>query len=87
MIKRPKRYSWDEGYDDLVEYKKKFGHVNVEKYDWSLGAWVKLQHSKYSALMKGDTTRGDLTEEQIKKLKDVGFVFDIEKKEKRTSTR
>ena len=75
---RRARRTWDECYAELIKYKKKFGHANVSQYEWELGSWVNLQRSNYSSMKKGKYG-GGLTEEQINKLKEVGFLFDAKR--------
>lgn len=55
----------------LIEFKKERGHCNVPA-KWagnrSLGAWVSIQRSQYK--------KGKLSSERIKKLENIGFVWD-----------
>ncbi|MFI5219590.1 MAG: Helicase associated domain protein [Bacteroidia bacterium] len=69
---------WEKPYRKLVEFKEKFGHVNVSTYDAeykSLGSWCTGQRRKYK--------RNELLPEQIKQLEEIGFQWDghFERKE------
>jgi len=57
---------WEKRYEELRNFKKRFGHCNVSKHtgDYvSLGIWVRDQRIR----------KGKLSAEQIKKLDRVGF--------------
>ena len=68
---------WDARYEALIEYRKRFGHVNVPwqwKEDVALAQWVNSQRKKYKDLMDGK--RNNLSDEQINRLNLIGaFVF------------
>ncbi|KAL7467381.1 hypothetical protein ACHAXS_007623 [Conticribra weissflogii] len=65
---------WDARFEDLVQFKARFGHANVP-WQWKenipLAQWVNSQRKKYKDLMDGK--RNNLTEDQITKLNDIGF--------------
>jgi hypothetical protein len=65
-----KKALWEEMYQALVEYKKKFGDCKVPD-DWpenpKLGTWVSNQR----------TRKEQLTSDRIKKLDGLGFVWDV----------
>lgn len=74
---------WDSRFSDLLDYKNRFGHVNVP-WQWKenipMAQWVNSQRKKYKDLMDGK--RNNLTEEQINKLNELGeclscFLFEI----------
>jgi len=76
--KRKGEHSWLQKYNELLEYKKEFGHVDVPtKYveNKALGRWVSTQRAQYKFLQTGK--KSQLTEERLRKLKAVGFVFDL----------
>jgi hypothetical protein len=61
---------WEEMFTKLKEYKNKRGDCNVSKHrteNKQLGLWVSRQRSNYR--------KGQLTEERIKRLEDIGFVW------------
>ncbi len=63
--------SWDEWFGKLVAFKERFGHCNVQagwKEDPSLASWVDRQRLRQK--------KSDLTDEQIRRLEDLGFVWD-----------
>ena len=62
--------TWDERFTELKKYKKKYKHCNVSRRDGSLGSWVSIQRSAYN--------NKKLTEEKIKKLESMGFVWEID---------
>ena len=64
--------SWDIVYDALVEFKEKFNHFpnGAEDYDGlKLGQWCKNQRALYR--------QGNLSEEQINKLEEIDFPWDL----------
>lgn len=64
---------WEARFEDLLQYKERFGHANVP-WQWKenipLAQWVNSQRKKYKELLDGK--RNNLTEEQIAKLNDIG---------------
>ena len=61
--------SWDESFQALLDYKEKTGDPHVPSdfpQDRALAAWCRRQR----------TNQAKLSEEQLKKLKDIGFAFD-----------
>merc|ERR1712238_537564 len=68
----PKK-SWEERFQELVEYKSQNGHVKVPQLYPVLGNWVKRQRKEVSHLKRGLPTT--ITAKQIEKLKSVGFIF------------
>ncbi len=70
---RVKRTAWDEWYDLCMEYQKEFGHINPRHDEVYKGKhianWCTMQRKLYS------TKR--LPNEQIEKLKAIGFEFVI----------
>ena len=69
---------WDDRYEALIQYRKRFGHVNVPwqwKENVALAQWVNSQRKKYKDLLDGK--RNNLTDEQINRLNLIGtFAFD-----------
>ncbi|KAL3802120.1 hypothetical protein HJC23_010876 [Cyclotella cryptica] len=57
---------WEERFKQLVEYKHETRGTN-QKPSLALGRWIVSQRNKYKA--------GQLTEERIKKLEGIGFVW------------
>ena len=70
------RKSWEERFAELMEFKKKFGHTIVPQCSSQLGEWVHSQRKNYKLLKKGKIV-GGLTADRVKKLSEVGFVFDL----------
>lgn len=70
--------TWAQNYSKLVEYKHKFGHCNVPKDDeeyTSLWMWTYYQKQMYNKRTLGKPH--PMTDERIKKLEDIGFVWSI----------
>lgn len=67
---------WNRRFQELVDYKKRFGDSNIPK-EWpenkSLGAWVATQRKMYKALVSGE--RSSLTPERRMALENIGFVW------------
>ncbi|CAB9524746.1 helicase [Seminavis robusta] len=67
---------WNRRFEELLEYKKRFGDCNVPK-EWpenkSLGAWVATQRKNYKAMLSGE--RSSLTNERRTALENIDFVW------------
>jgi len=65
---------WDDRFQTLLDYKGRFGNVNVP-WQWkehvALAQWVNSQRKKYKDLLEGK--RNNLSEEQINRLTSIGF--------------
>lgn len=63
--------SWDDKFEELIDYKKTHGHCNVKRdqNNSQLAMWVQSQRQRKKQLSK----------EQIKKLNDVGFIWNTNK--------
>ena len=67
-------HRWQEGFDRLVAYKSEHGNVNVPRRyvtndGYKLGRWADNKRTFLSM--------GKLSEEQIKQLEDLGFVWNV----------
>mmetsp|Transcript_20583 Transcript_20583/g.36998 ORF Transcript_20583/g.36998 Transcript_20583/m.36998 type:complete len:485 (-) Transcript_20583:972-2426(-) len=65
---------WDERFQTLLDYKRRFRNVNVPwqwKENVALAQWVNSQRKKYKDLLEGK--RNNLSEEQINRLNSIGF--------------
>lgn len=51
------------------------GNTLVPHANFGLGAWAKRQQVQYTLYCKGDGTKSDLTEERVRLLNDLGFVW------------
>ena len=51
------------------------GNTLVPHANFGLGAWVKRQQVQYTLYSKDDGTKSDLTEERVRLLNDLGFVW------------
>ena len=72
----PKKRTWEESYQLLVEYKNRHGHTLVKQQDGHLGQWVHDQRTKYRIYQQGQQGR-TLSQDQLSKLIDIGFVFNV----------
>ena len=58
---------WDENYRELKKYFIKNGDSNIDIRLSGLGVWTDRQRVRFR--------KGDLSEDQIKKLKKINFIF------------
>ena len=68
--------AWDTRFEDLLEFKRRYGHVNVPwqwKENVSLAQWVNSQRKKYKDL--GDGKKNNLSNEQIDRLNSIGEIM------------
>ena len=65
--------TWDDRFQELLEFKNEYGDVNVPQKYGSLGGWVQRQRKEYVAMKDGK--KHNMTKEKLEKLKSVGFVF------------
>lgn len=69
---------WDERMNDLIEYKKAYGHCNVPSNypsNRQLAVWVKRQRRQYKFFLDGKPS--SMTEERIASLENVGFEWEL----------
>lgn len=72
------RPAWDIRFNELLEYKTKFGHCKVPQHykdNKSLGKWVAKQREQYKRHLKGEHTF--LTPLRLEKLNEAGFVWSM----------
>ena len=73
----PDKASFDKRYDDLVAFKKEFGHCNVTRSGYkgisSLGDWCSAMRNAYRRKQNGDKIRVNLSQERIERLEEIGF--------------
>ncbi len=62
--------TWDQRFEQLLQFKEEFGHVRVPRQHQGLGKWIAEQRLKYRLYTQGQST--NMTSDQIKKLNDVG---------------
>jgi hypothetical protein len=68
----PSKLSWEENFEALKEYKKNYGDCNVPRHraeNKQLAQWVSTQRLNYR--------RGNLAEDRIKRLEDIGFLWEL----------
>ena len=76
----PQGNSWNDRYNQLVEYKNEHGNCLVpQRYskNKALGKWVAKQRTQYR--LRSEGKHSHLTEERIKLLDEVGFVCSVKK--------
>eukprot|EP00978_Attheya_sp_CCMP212_P015994 scaffold41572_cov51-Attheya_sp.AAC.2 len=72
--KRKKKYSsWDDSFQELVDFKNINGHAHVPQKAGPLGSWVSCQRTHYRLLKEGKYTQ--LTSDKCEKLESIGFEF------------
>jgi len=84
FIPHKQTLSWDKRYEELVEFKAKFGHCKVPRLYGTLGKWVSDQRIKYKKNQEGLKT--NLTPERTQKLINLGmiwYIFKLKSKEER----
>jgi len=70
--------SWVTNYEKLVQYKKEHGDCNIPRTyqkDRKLANWIWIQRQK----KRGKSAYSPLTEDQLKSLNKIGFVWDSRK--------
>lgn len=76
---------WDQRFQDLKDFHKKFGHSNVTKKDGeeytSLASWCRMQRTAYNCKMRGGQGMSKrITPERIQKLESIGFRWESTEK-------
>mmetsp|Transcript_25603 Transcript_25603/g.56016 ORF Transcript_25603/g.56016 Transcript_25603/m.56016 type:complete len:521 (-) Transcript_25603:11-1573(-) len=69
-----KQKSWEERFEELLQYKESAGHCIVPQSTPGLGEWVHRQRKDYKALKEGKPSK--MTAERAIQLGEAGFVFD-----------
>eukprot|EP00980_Cylindrotheca_fusiformis_P002630 scaffold618_cov130-Cylindrotheca_fusiformis.AAC.34 len=64
--KDKRRFSWDESYQKLFEFKKRHGHLVIPRSEPHLGGWAHHVRHDYSRLKRG--LKSSLTQEKLAKL-------------------
>eukprot|EP00978_Attheya_sp_CCMP212_P047661 scaffold422966_cov52-Attheya_sp.AAC.1 len=72
FILRPPSH-WDQRLQDLLDFKKIYGHTNVPKRDGPLGQWVSRQRTQCRLFKEGK--KSHLTVDRREKLESIGFAF------------
>eukprot|EP00550_Attheya_septentrionalis_P008417 CAMPEP_0198282538 /NCGR_PEP_ID=MMETSP1449-20131203/2325_1 /TAXON_ID=420275 /ORGANISM="Attheya septentrionalis, Strain CCMP2084" /LENGTH=327 /DNA_ID=CAMNT_0043978813 /DNA_START=503 /DNA_END=1482 /DNA_ORIENTATION=- len=73
FICRPTGPPWDQRFQELVDFKKIYGHTNVPTSSGQLGSWVNNQQHQYHRYKEGK--QSPLTNDKREKLESIGFVF------------
>jgi hypothetical protein len=72
------RKTWDERFEDTLDFIRLHGHSVVPQATPGLGEWVHTQRVEYKKLQLGK--KSAMTAERALKLVTIGFVFDAQKK-------
>ena len=81
--RKSEQFCFDNGFNDLQEYKEKHGHCNVaEKDDRRLYSWCYKIRNTVTRVRDGKYPSLSLTEEQVQKLSDIGFDFSAVNRDK-----
>ena len=69
-----REYKWNRSFLELCEFVQLNGHAHVREKG-PLARWVTVQRMNYKKLQNEDTS--PLTEERMKKLEDIGFIWQV----------
>ena len=69
--------TWDERFQELLEFKEEHGHTIVPQHSGPLGSWVREQRKDYKRMKAGEKT--SFTSEKALMLTEAGFQFDASK--------
>ena len=78
IIVLTKKASFDERFDQLVEFKKQFGHCFVPSQyaeNTALGHWCSNLRVAYNQLQKGQNPRTNLSADRMERLEKIGFAW------------
>eukprot|EP00978_Attheya_sp_CCMP212_P016568 scaffold43554_cov45-Attheya_sp.AAC.3 len=64
---------WYQRFQELVDFKKIHGHMNVLKRSGQLGTWVDYQRQEFRRLKEGKDS--PLTSHRCEKMESIGFTF------------
>ena len=70
--------SWEQFFEELKDYRKKYGNCLVpfhRQHNKQLGQWVHWQRTQYKKFQKGD--HAQIPKERIVKLKSMGFAWEV----------
>eukprot|EP00978_Attheya_sp_CCMP212_P009002 scaffold21187_cov54-Attheya_sp.AAC.7 len=71
--KKRKHRSWDDSFQELVDFKGTNGHTNVRQRSGPLGTWVRTQREAFRRLK--EVEHSPSTNDKREKLESIGFVF------------
>ena len=73
--KRAIRKPWDVRFQELIEYKERYGHTKVPQSSPYLGNWVHQQRTHYKLMIQGKKSL--MTPARAEKLNAIGFIFEV----------
>lgn len=82
-LKHTPHANWMTMYKQIIAYKEKNGHCKVPKNykdNIALGAWTRNQRAQYMLRQRGK--KSPMTEERIKKLEAIGFLWKLKVQKK-----
>ena len=71
----PRNSRWMSSYEELKAFKLLNGNTLVPHSNCGIGGWVKRQQVQYTLYTKGGGSKSELTEERVRLLNDLGFVW------------
>jgi len=80
--RRCKQQTFEGRCKQLKDFKSEFGHCNVNRnysMDPSLGNWCKTMRRYYNQIQQGQKSKGNLTQDQIARLEEIGFKWGKDK--------
>ena len=77
QFNRRKKVKWEDRMEQLREYKRDHGHLKIPMKHPVLGTFTAAMRVGYNKYVDGDKGRRVLTEEKLKDLTDIGFVFSV----------
>lgn len=69
---------WQKMYDELLDFHRRHGHVDVPSKCHTLGMWVSNQRSQYKLYKQNKSS--SMTEKRFNKLEDLGFRWEVKHK-------
>ncbi|CAB9496720.1 helicase [Seminavis robusta] len=76
----PRYLHWDMRYRELLDFKERFGHVNIP-INWpenvKLANWTSTQRQEHKNMLKGKKSR--LDDRRILMLNDIGFAWELQR--------
>eukprot|EP00581_Thalassiosira_minuscula_P031978 CAMPEP_0183785432 /NCGR_PEP_ID=MMETSP0739-20130205/66501_1 /TAXON_ID=385413 /ORGANISM="Thalassiosira miniscula, Strain CCMP1093" /LENGTH=507 /DNA_ID=CAMNT_0026029435 /DNA_START=1 /DNA_END=1524 /DNA_ORIENTATION=- len=76
--------TWEERFEELLEFKELHGHTVVPQLSGTLGNWVRMQRIAYKKFKAGE--KSTITAEKALKLSEIGFCFDASDRFKTSSS-
>uniref|UniRef100_A0A7S1BMV1 Helicase-associated domain-containing protein n=1 Tax=Corethron hystrix TaxID=216773 RepID=A0A7S1BMV1_9STRA len=75
-LEKQKLLTWEQRLDQFIQYKNTHSHANIPRKDPILGSWICNMRRLHRLFMDGKKSPG-LDEAKIRKLTELGFVFQV----------